>query len=116
MACNCIYIPTVVNKVCVYTIVNILLVGMIRVWCIEARPVHLILLHVMRRKIVKYKDTNTTGKFPVSGLHFSLCFLVQSKMVSYLFFFFFQVPLISCASAWRAGETKNDVSLNYLHC
>ena len=25
----------------------------------------------------------------------------------YLFAFLFQVPLISCASPWRAGETKN---------
>jgi hypothetical protein len=30
---------------------------------------------------------------------------------SFVLFFLFQVPLIYCASTWRAGETKNDASL-----
>jgi hypothetical protein len=74
-----------------------------------------ILLRVMRRKIMKCKDANSTGKFPASCSSFLFVLFAKSIMV-FSFFAFFQVPLISCASAWRAGETKNDVSLNYPHC
>jgi hypothetical protein len=31
-------------------------------------------------------------------------------------FCLFQVPLISCASPWRAGETRNGASPKYCHC
>jgi hypothetical protein len=42
------------------------------------------------------------------------CYCVFTNCVLLFFFSFFmisfQVPLISCASSWRAGETKNGVS------
>jgi hypothetical protein len=41
-------------------------------------------------------------KFPSVGVH--------TKVFCFVLFLLFQVPLMSCASSWRVGETKNGAS------
>jgi hypothetical protein len=60
---------------------------------------------------VKCKTANNIGKHSVSYSSFKFVLFVDSTKF-FCLFLCFQAPLISCASAWRAGETKNDVSLN----
>jgi len=51
---------------------------------------------------------------PVHGLYLLTVF---TNFISFCFFspLSFQVPLMSCASPWRAGETMNGASPNYWH-
>jgi hypothetical protein len=78
-----------------------LLVGMIlSVQHTEARLDINILLHVMRRKIMKCKITNSTGKFPVSCSSFQFVLLADYIIVFFFFcFFLFSGPAhILCLS------------------
>jgi hypothetical protein len=80
---------------------------------------------------MKYKNTDGTGKFSAfPSLLFAdctyycfqlfpncTCYCFTNCVLSLFFLFFFlvsfQVPLISCASPWRAGETRNGASPKY---
>jgi hypothetical protein len=54
------------------------------------------------------KSISSRGKLVCS---FCWCsFHLLAFIAFFLFFVFLQVPLISCASPWRAGETKNGAS------
>jgi hypothetical protein len=83
---------------------------------------------------MKQKDTDSTGKFsavPILLLTDCTCYcfnlfpdctcycFTNFVLFSFFFYFFFlvsfQVPLISCASPWRAGETRNCACPKYFH-
>jgi hypothetical protein len=61
-------------------------------------------------------NTSIIGKFDAFMFFItsSLCMLLFLQKFFRLFCMF-QVPLISCASTWRAGETKNGACLKLKH-
>ena len=61
------------------------------------------------RRIVREERTNMQGKIFVDFVNYLLAIFVCYffNRTCYYFIFSLQVPLISCASPWRAGGTKN---------
>jgi len=89
-----------------------------------------LVVHVRRYITMKFKITKSPGKLPFYTMSLFTLLLLSSSLVFGAFaqsrkapllffvvfcFVFFQVPLTSCASPWRAGETRNVASQKNCH-
>jgi hypothetical protein len=94
--------------------------GALSVWSTETRILHLNSTLCKKTEDCEVQESRKQGKFPpITVLFFQTEFAaVFINFGFFVFLFFlvsFQVPLTSCASPWRAGETKNGASPKCCH-